>query len=660
VSATTEIVPVVVLILGLGVLAQVLSDRLEVPSVLFLILAGVGVGPEGLGLISPDVFGDALPAIVGLSVAVIVFEGAFHLRLDRLREAPSETLRLVTVGAVVSLLGTAAVVHVALGAAWDLSLLVGSLLIATGPTVITPIMDVVAVRERVASTLETEGVVNDVTAAILAVVTFEYVVLEDVPPVRVVQEFVTRMGLGVVVGTAVALVAWYVLRHTELSAENAPRNARLVVLIAALGAYGLSEPVLSEAGIAAAAASGLVLGNTDIPYREDIEQFKGDITLVVLAFVFITLASLLSLDVLVALGLGGIVVVAAVVLVIRPLLVGLCTRGDQFSDRERLFIGAIGPRGIIPASVATLFALDLRSRATELRSQAATARDRAAETTGGEAADAAANAASLAQQADLLATQADILVGTVFLVILVTVVLQGGFARHIAQALDVIPMRVLIIGGGRVGRALARRLENRDEEVVIIENDPAQLERVRELGFAARRGDGTDREVLRKAGAENARVIAATTSDDDVNLLVAQLARNAFDAETVIARVNEPANEDAFDDLDVEAIPAATSIASAMDNVIERPALNEWMTAIDRTGDVQEIEVTADSVAGKTVSELAEDLPDDVHLALVSRDGESRIPHADDRLETGDHITFIGRTGAVDEAITYCHPKRGD
>ena len=659
-SAATEIISVVVLILGLGVLAQVLSDRLEVPSVLFLILAGVGVGPEGIGLVSPDVFGDALPAIVGLSVAIIVFEGAFHLRLDRLRQAPNETLRLVTAGALLALLGTAAAVRFALGASWDISLLVGSLLVATGPTVITPIMDVVAVRERVATTLETEGVVNDVTAAILAVVTFEYVVIEDVPPVRVVQEFVMRVGLGVVVGAAVALVTWYVLRHTELSADNAPRNARLVVLIAALGSYGLAEPILSEAGIAAAAASGLVLGNTDLPYRQDIEQFKGDITLMVLAFVFITLASLLSLDVLIALGVGGLLVVLAVVLVIRPLLVFLCTRGEQFSIRERLFISAIGPRGIIPASVATLFALDLRSRASELQSRAAATRTQASDATGSEATELVANADALAQQADLLATQADILVGTVFLVILVTVVVEGGFARHIAEQLDVIPMRVLIIGGGRVGRALARRLENRDEEVVIIENDGAQLEKVREMGFTVRRGDGTSRETLQKAGAENARVIATTTSDDDVNLLVSQLARNSFGAETVIARVNQPANQEAFDDLDVEAVSSATSIAETMDNVIERPALNEWMTAIDRTGDVQEIAVTAESVAGESVSELGNELPEDVHLALLSRDGESRIPHADDRLEIGDHITFIGRTEAVTNAIEYCHSARAD
>jgi len=599
VSAATDTIVLVVTIMGLGVVAQVLADKLSVPSVLFLIIAGIAVGPEGLGVIDPTAFGDSLPAIVGLSVAIIVFEGAFHLHIERLREAPSGTLRLVTLGAGMSLVGTALVVRYALGTTWGLAFLIGALLVATGPTVITPIMNVVAVRERVATTLETEGVGNDVTAAILAIVTFEYLVLEDQGLFTLVSEFALRFGIGIGVGIAVAAVVWYVLRHVDLSAENAPQNSRLIVLIAALVSYGLAELLAaqvgaSEAGIAAVATAGFVLGNVEIPYREEIEQFKGDITLLVLAFVFITLAALLSIRDLLALGLGGVLVVIVVAGVVRPALVLLCTVGERFTFRERLFIGAIGPRGIIPASVATLFALELQTT------------NSAAATT---------------------------LVGTVFLVILATVVFQGGFARHIAEALDVIPMRVLVIGGGRVGRALAERLEDRGEEVVIIDNNSQTVQKAREAGFTVKHGDGTDVEVLRAAGADNAKVIATATGDDDVNLLVAQLAKSRFDVETVIARVNQPANVDAFEDLDIEAVPTSMSVAWSMDNFIERPGIAHWMTEMDRIGDVQEIELTADDVVGKTVAELGEEFSDDCYIALISRDGDSRVPHAEDILE---------------------------
>ena len=624
-SAATEIVQIVVTITGIGVAAQVVADRLQIPSVLFLVVAGVVVGPEGVGLIRPAVFGDALPAIVGLSVAIIVFEGAFHIHVDRLREAPRETLRLVTVGAFASLVGTAAVVRYVLGGTWGVALLVGSLLVATGPTVITPIMNIVPVRERVATTLETEGVVNDVTAAILALVMFEYVLLGSSGLPTLVRTFAVRLSLGVAVGCIVATLVWYLLSHVSLSTENAPQNARLITLVAALSAYGLAETAAaatgiagalgSEAGIAAVAAAGFVLGNVPLPYRDQIEQFKGDLTLLVLSFVFITLASLLTLDDLAALGLRGLVAVVAIAALVRPALVLLCTVGDRFTTAERLYISAIGPRGIIPASVATLFALELRP-----------------ENPGA----------------------ATILVGTVFLVIFATVVIEGGLARHIAQALNVIPMRAIIVGGGRVGRALAERLEDRGEEVLVVESDEAVIERLRREGFSVKRGDGTDREVLEAVGAGNAKVIAAATADDDVNLLIGQLARNTFGVETVVARVNSPDNVDAFENLDIEAISSGMSIAWSMDNVIERPGIARWMTELDREGDVQEVEVTTDSIVDETVAELQDDLPDDCHLALITRDGNNRLPHPEDRIERGDHLTFIGRKAAVRDALDYC------
>ncbi|WP_135667382.1 cation:proton antiporter domain-containing protein [Halorhabdus rudnickae] len=616
-SGTVEILQVVVTIAGLGVVAQIFSDRLQVPSVVFLLLAGVFVGPEGLGVVTPAVFGGsdgALPAIVGLSVAIIVFEGAFSLRTERLREAPRATFRLVTFGAAITLFGTTVFVHTLLGTSWGLALLIGSLLVATGPTVITPIVNVVMVREQVASTLETEGVVNDVTAAILAVVTFEYVVLETRGLGTFFREFLYRLGAGVAVGLGVAVLVWLVLTRIE-SRENEPQNARLVVLVAALVAYGVGESILPEAGIAAVATAGFVLGNVDLPYRETIERFKGDVTLLVNSFVFITLASLFSLGDLGFLGVAGLLTAVAVALVVRPLAVWFCTIGTSFTLGERAFMSFVGPRGIIPASVATLFALELQTRNPEA---------------------------------------ATTLVGTVFLVIFLTVTFEGGGARHIAQALHVIPKRVLIVGGGRIGRSLADRLADRGEEVVIVDRDESVIESLRADGYTVREGDATERGVIESAGIANARVVALATADDDVNLLVAQLANNTFDVETVISRVNEPNNVDAFEDLDVETVSSWRAIAWSMDNLVERPAIARWMTELDETGDVQEIEVTAEEHVGESVANLSGAIPEGAHLAMITRDGESYIPDPDQRIEWGDHLTFLGRHDAVRAALEYC------
>jgi len=636
----SELIPLVAGIIALGVVSQVLGDRFRTPSIIFLIAAGLLLGPvSGFvleePLVSQSTFGESLSAIVGLSVAIIVFEGAFHLKVDKLREAPAETIRLVTVGAAISLIGTAIAVRYALDAAWDVAFLIGALLVATGPTVIAPILEVVPARDRVEAALETEGIVNDVTAAIIAIVVFE-VVIGHTGEGGVIAGFVERLGIGMLVGVVVAGALYYAIRYVDLSPQSAPQNARLLVLAGALVSYGAADYFATEAGLPAVATAGILLGNADLPYEEDITDFKGDITLIVLSFVFIALAALLQPQQVLELGVGGLVVVLVVALVIRPLLVFVSTVGERFTTGEKLFMSFVGPRGIIPASVATLFAVELRAEANGIR-----------------AGDIAGTAAE-ATQLDLAAT---LLVGTVFLVIMATVVFEAGLARYIAEYLDIIPMRAIIIGGGTVGRALANRLEDRGENVVIVEEETEMLQVARNAGHTVHRGDGTDLEVLQAAGAGNASTLVAATGDDDVNLLVSQLAGSRFEIETIISRVNNANNVDAFEDLGVRTVAPTTATAQAIDNLIERPALAKWTSGIGENGDVQEIEVTSEDLVGRTVREVGPELPGGCLIALVSRNGDVQVPDADFTLDHGDRITVIGDRQAVRDAMVFCHPE---
>ncbi len=613
-----SLLPVIAAILVLGLVVQLLAHRLKVPSVVFYLLIGVVLGPEVIGLITLDTFGSGLETIVGISVAIIVFEGAFALRIERIRGASTVSFRLVTVSAIVMFLGTAAAVRFFEGADWEIALLIGALLIATGPTVITPILEVVRVREHVATALETEGIVNDVTAAIVAVVIFETLLLDDLGVPATVLSFLQRLGVGVAAGV-LATVTIYIILDSDLVPERDIQASQFLVLAAAVGAFAAAEVVAAEAGIAAAATSGIALGNLDLDNRAEIEQFTQNTTLIVLSFVFISLAALIDIEAILELGVGVIAIVVVIMLVLRPFGALIATVGiEQFTWPERLFIAGVGPRGIIPASVATLFAIELELAGNIEAGQ--------------------------------------LLVGTVFAVIFATVAIEAGLARQIGDLLGVSPMRTIIIGGGRVGRTLAKRLENRGEFVVIVESDDRQIEQARSDGHTVYEGDGTDTEVLRKAGIEDTKRFIAATRDDNINLLACQLARTTFGIEAVYSQVNQPDNVEAFESIDVIAVDSPTATAKALDDEIERPALAHWMTGLGDGHDVQEIEVTAEALIGKSIRDLNAEIPDSVIVAVIGRDGETRVPDAEDVLERGDRVTFIGDSDAVKRAVSRFHP----
>jgi len=457
-----------------------------------------------------------------------------------------------------------------------------------------------------------------VTAAITAVVIFDPLLLDDLGAPATVVSFVERFGVGVASGVLAAGII-YLLLESSINPDDEIRADRFLVLSAAIGSFALAESVAAEAGVAAAATAGILMGNLDLEHEEEIEEFARSATLIVLAFVFVSLAALIDLGAIRELGAGAVLLVLVVMLVLRPLVAFIATAGvERFSRPERLFVAAVGPRGIIPASVATLFAIEL---------------ELAGEIEAGQ-----------------------LLLGTVFAVILATAAVEAGLARQIGDFLGVSPMRTIIVGGGRVGRALAERLENRGEFVVMIEDDEAALAKIRSARFTVHEGDGTEGDVLRKAGVEDAKIVVAATADDDANLLVCQLARSKFGVRSVYSRVNDPENVDAFDTLDVTAVDSPTATAVAIDDEIERPALSHWMNEIGEGHDVQEIEVTADHLVGKTIEEVNAEIPDGCIVAVLGREGESHVPSADDVLEYGDHITFIGDTDAVRRAMKRFHP----
>jgi NhaP-type Na+/H+ or K+/H+ antiporter/K+/H+ antiporter YhaU regulatory subunit KhtT len=646
-----DLLVTIVAILVVGIAGQLLAARLRVPSVVFYLAGGLLLGDVGIGLVSLGTFAtetggsvniDGLTTIVGISVAVIVFDGAFALRLERVREAETTSLRLVTFGAIVTFAGAAATVHYIVGTEWPIAFLIGALVVATGPTVITPIVNVMNLREHVSTALETEGIINDVTAAIAAVVIFETILLEEQGLPVIGFAFVERLGIGVVVGLVAAGVTYFLLTEDFLPLEG-PRAARFIALLAAVASYSVADFFSPEAGVAAAATAGVVLGNLSLEFREEITEFTEDATLLFLGFVFVTLAALVDVNAVLELGVAGIILVLVLMLVIRPLVAIVSTAGvERFTWPERWFIAAVGPRGIIPASVATLFALELEDEAVALREEAN-------ELTGAEAAELMNEAAALDDQAQLL-------LGAVFLVIFATDALQAGFARQIGDILGVTPMRTIIIGGGRVGRSLATQLKQRDEFVIIVESDEEQCRLAREAGLRVIEGNGTEEEVLKRAGIGDAKTVIAATDSDDINLLVCQTAKTKFDIESLYARVRKPENVDTFDSIGVTAVNESQATAYAIDNEIERPAMAHWMNDLGDGHDIIEVEITSEDLSGRPIQALNTEIPGGCIIAEIGQGDDAHVPDPEEVVEYGDTVTFLGDGDAVATAVRRFHP----
>ena len=217
-------------------------------------------------------------------------------------------------------------------------------------------------------------------------------------------------------------------------------------------------------------------------------------------------------------------------------------------------------------------------------------------------------------------------------------------------------MRTLIVGGGRVGLALATRLERRGEYVVIVENDDQRKEEAKEQGFTVHDGDGTDTDVLEEAGIAEAKTVVAATEDDNANLFVSQTATTKVEVEYVYARVNDSKNMPAFEALSVTAIDSPMATAFAIDNEIERPELAHWMQDLGDNHDIQEIEMTAERLVGESIRSLNDRIPGGCIVAEIGRGADAHVPDADEVLEYGDHITFLGDADAVRKAIEMFHP----
>jgi len=605
--STTYLLTSLVAVMIIGILAHMLGKILKIPSIVFLLLAGIILGPEVAGILLPERFGSGIELLVSFSVAIIVFDGGLDIDLRQLRIIQKSIFNLVTVGVVITAVLSSAAAYFILNIPFGIALLFGALISATGPTVITPIVRQVRVNNRVASVLQAEAVLNDGISVILAALVFEWIAA-SLAGIKVVEFLFIRLLTGAFFGVLSGIVLILILRKIPMLTEQ---YARLFTIAILLAAFVSAENIGNQSGIMAMAVFGIFVGSSDIPHKKVIKDFKEDISIILLSIIFILLSTLIDFDYIRAIGFEGLVLVGLMMLMIRPLAVFVSTQASDLKLGEKVFISATGPRGVVPASMAVYFSFRLR------------------------------DAGFISESTSLL--------GMIFITIVVTVVLTGFSARFIAERTGVIPMEILIVGGGGVGRTLAERFLKRGENVVIVDNNEENCKKAAKLGIKAVLGDAEDAATLKKAGIEQSKYLVATTDQDNTNLLVCQIAKTkfGFTEDMLVARVNKPENLQAFRDLGIKSISPTISTAVMLDGIVGHPALF-GMCEVSGEGDIVEVKVSNKRIIGKTVRDIH--LPEDSLIVMIRRDNKSLIAHPETKLLEGDFVTIIGKLGAVQDA----------
>lgn len=498
-------------ILILSVLAQWLAWKIRIPAILPLILIGLALGPlasylipDGTKLLDGDAIfsGDLLFAFVSISVGVILFEGGLTLKLQEIRHQAGVVRNLLIIGPIVTLLGGGLAAHYYLGLSYQLAFLFGALIIVSGPTVVIPILRNVRPNKEINNVLKWEGILIDPLGALIAVLVYEFIQSSEygtnLDTIEVIKSFTITVATGVFVGGLAALFLRWLLNKNRI-----PGYLRNVVALGlVIFAFTFAEFLAHEAGLMSTTFMGIILANVKVQELKKILSFKEDVSIILISVLFILLSSRIDVEQIEKLGSDALIVFLIVVLVVRPIGVILSTLRSSFRWQEILFMSWVGPKGIVAAAVASLFALQL--------------------TTG--------------ENSSINPEQAELILPMTFLVIVGTVVLQGSTAKPLARLLKVEraePRGILIAGANENGRIIASFLQDQGLEVLLADTSKANLAESRRQGLEVFEGNILADTIFEDLDLTTIGRLLAMTSSAEVNSLAMKVFEGELGSENV-------------------------------------------------------------------------------------------------------------------------------
>lgn len=470
-------------IIVLGVAAQWLGWRLHLPSILLLLIFGIIAGPV-TGILNPDrLFGDLLFPLVSVSVAIILFEGGLSLRIAELRGAGKVVRNLTTIGILITWVLTTVIAYYVVGIEFMPALLLGAILVVSGPTVIIPLLRQVRPLGNVGSIVKWEGIVNDPIGAILAVLVFETILAGGL------KEATTLAMLGIVkavvfgglIGLLGAIVIVLLLKRFLVPDFLQNPAALMIVVIC----YAASNTLQPESGLLAVTIMGIALANQRFVSIRQIIEFKENLRVLLISSLFIILAARLPVEELGFSGAQNWVFVGLLIIVVRPVTVFVSTLRSGLRWNERLFLAWMAPRGIVAAAVASVFAIRLIEHGLPAF--------------GG-------------------------LVPLTFLVIIGTVAVYGLTAPYAARWLKVArpnPQGVLFAGAQSWAREIAETLKSEGFQVALIDTNWYNVTSARSAGLSAYYANVLSENLLYDLQLHDIGRMLALTPNDEINSLAA-------------------------------------------------------------------------------------------------------------------------------------------
>lgn len=350
----SEILIAAALVFGIATACQVIAPKLHVPALVLLLPAGFLLGLIGPQYRWDEILGPAFPVVVDLIVALILFQGGMALGSIQLERSDRNVVRrLIWIGGATSCLAATLGAHFLLGLDWSLAFLLGAILIVSGPTVVTPILNFAQPEPRSRGILLWEGTLLDPIGAIFAVSVFQVIRATTAgSPMAAVGEIVWSFAVAIffaVLGVVIAVLGTKLVRGDGNLGTQVLIGS--VICVVALANVCAPESGLLTALLMGAATPWLAKRlNTTLTH---VDPFFSTIASIGVGVLFVSIAALVPSPDLVNVILPAVGIALGLIVIVRPLIAFFCTLGAGLSNRQRALIGWMDPRGIVAAATAS-------------------------------------------------------------------------------------------------------------------------------------------------------------------------------------------------------------------------------------------------------------------------------------------------------------------